>query len=159
VKHAASHAPIDEPAATAARATFAQWVRHHVAAIIATAADYIAMVACVEFGGLRPVAATVAGALVGALVNLQLGRRFTYHVAPGSVGSYVWRYALVSGASLGWNAGGEALFHGVLGLHYVLARVITSVIVSNAWNYPMQRFFVFARHRSSSQSPSTVRRS
>ena len=62
---------------------------------------------------------------------------------------HLWRYALVSATSLALNAAGEALFNGVLGLHYLIARILTSVVVSNAWNYPMQRFFVFSRRTSS----------
>ena len=36
------------------------------------------------------------------------------------------------------------LLHEVAGMQYLLARVIASVIVSNGWNYPMLRFFVFS---------------
>jgi putative flippase GtrA len=131
-------------------ATVAQWLRHHLTAITATAADYVVMVACVELARLPPVPATVVGAFVGALVSLTLGRRYTYRVGPGGLGRYAWRYALVAGASLGWNASGVALFHHVLGVQYLVARSITSIIVSNLWNYPLHRFFVFARPRSSS---------
>lgn len=144
MRDAVSQGPVAGRPTSSPGGTFAQWRRHHLTAIAATAADYVVMVSCVELGRLPPVAATVAGALVGAVVSFTLGRRYTYRVGPGGVGSYAWRYALVSGASLGLNAGGEALLHDVAGLQYVVARVITSLIVSNAWNYPMHRFFVFA---------------
>lgn len=144
MKVAAAEVPARRIRATAPKMSWLQWLRHHVAALVATVVDYAFMVSCVELAGLPPVPATVVGALAGAIVNLTMGLRYTYRVGPGALGPYVWRYALVSGASLGWNAGGEALFHHVLGLRYVLARVLTSVIVSNAWNYPMQRTFVFS---------------
>ena len=121
------------------------WLRHHAAAIAATAADYLIMVGCVELLGLHAVAATPVGALAGALVNFLLGRKFTYHAVDAPAAGQAWRYALVSLASLILNTGGEYLFHVALGIEYLLARMITSVIVSNAWNYPMQRYFVFAR--------------
>jgi len=120
-------------------------LRHHAAAIVATATDYLVMVSCVERLGLHAVAATPIGAFAGAVVNFLLGRRFTYHAVDESAGAQAWRYALVSLASLGLNTAGEYFFHVVLRIEYLLARVITSVIVSNAWNYPMQRYFVFAR--------------
>ena len=56
---------------------------------------------------------------------------------------------LVSGCSLGLNTLGEFLFLKVPHLHYLVARVISSIIVSNVWNYPMLRFFVFSERRSS----------
>jgi putative flippase GtrA len=126
------------------------FLRHHAAAIVATATDYLIMVSCVERLGVHAVAATALGAFAGAVVNFALGRRFTYQAADAPAGAQALRYALVSMASLGLNTAGEYFFHVELRIEYLLARVITSVIVSNAWNYPMQRYFVFARaaHRA-----------
>lgn len=131
--------------ATATRgARFWQWVRHHAAAVVATTADYSVMVAAVELLRIGPVPATAIGALAGGITSFSMNRRFTYGSAGVTVGSQAWRYALVSAASLGLNTAGEYLFHAVLGIQYLAARVITSVIVSNAWNYPLQRYFVFS---------------
>ena len=102
------------------------------------------MITCVEALHLRPVVATLIGATCGATTNFFVNRRFTYQAVGVRVSRQIWRFALVSGTSLALNAGGEYLFHNVLGLQYVLARVITSVIVSNGWNYPMLRYFVFS---------------
>jgi putative flippase GtrA len=130
-----------------------EWIRHHIASIAATIVDYGLMITLVEVGGLRPVPATALGALAGAVTNFTLGRVFTYRATDASLGGQSWRYALVSAASLALNAGGEHLFSNILGLQYLVARVITSVIVSNAWNYPLQRFFVFSRRADGSEHP------
>jgi putative flippase GtrA len=135
------------------RATFWEWVRHHATSLVTTGVDYMCMIACVELLGLAPVPATVVGALTGAVTSFTLGRLFTYRAREVSVAGQSWRYALVSGASLVLNAAGEHLFSDILGLQYLLARVITSTIVSNAWNYPLQRFFVFSRRADGSQHP------
>jgi putative flippase GtrA len=112
--------------------------------VISTAIDYAVMVACVEFAGIGPVPATAIGALGGAITNFTVNRTFTYRAASVAMRRQVWRFGLVSAASLGLNTLGEYLLHSLAGLHYFPARVITSVIVSNAWNYPMLRFFVFS---------------
>jgi putative flippase GtrA len=135
------------------RATLLQLLRHHLVGITATVVDYGVMISCVELGHARPVPATALGALGGALTSFTLGRLFTYRVTGEPLTGHAWRYALVSAASLGWNSAGEALFHDVLGLQYMLARVITSLIVSNAWNYPLQRFFVFSRRPPPPSTP------
>ncbi|HVV49076.1 MAG TPA: GtrA family protein [Polyangia bacterium] len=126
---------------------FWQWMRHHLASVLATAVDYLVMVLGVEVLRLTPVAATPLGALAGAVANFTLGRRFTYQTTEVPVPRQAWRYAIVSAASLGLNTAGEYFFHDRLHIEYLLARVITSVIVSNAWNYPMQRYFVFPAPR------------
>jgi putative flippase GtrA len=115
---------------------------------MAAAVDYLVMILGVEVLHLSPVAATPFGAFSGAITNFTLGRRFTYKRTEVPARGQAWRYAIVSGASLGLNTGGEYLFHDLLHIEYLLARVITSVIVSNAWNYPMQRYFVFSAPRA-----------
>lgn len=125
-------------------ARFWEWIRHHTSAVVATAVDYGLMVAFVEVGGLQPVRATALGALGGAITSFTMNRYFTYRTASVAVGHQAWRYALVAIASLALNITGEYLFYNRLGVQYFLARIVTSVIVSNGWNYPMQRFFVFS---------------
>ncbi|HXU02259.1 MAG TPA: GtrA family protein [Polyangia bacterium] len=123
-------------------------------AILSTIADYSVMVAAVELVGIGPVAATPIAAFAGGVTNFTVNRRFTYRATQGPLQHQLWRFALVSGCSLALNTLGEFLFLKVPHLHYFLARVITSVIVSNVWNYPLLRFFVFnqnggtARQRS-----------
>jgi putative flippase GtrA len=131
-------------AALGAGSRFWEWVRHHFTAIIATVVDYSVMLGTVELAHLGPVAATPIAAFCGAVTSFTLNRHFTYRSATrSSITGQLWRYVLVSGCSLGLNTLGEFLFL-KLHLHYFLARVITSTIVSNVWNYPLMRFFVFS---------------
>jgi putative flippase GtrA len=135
-------------------ARLAQWLRHHAAAAAGTAADFVVMVAMVEVVGLVPAAATAVGAAGGAVANFLLGRHWAYRRPDGGgLLGQALRYVVVSGVGLGLNAGGVYLLAHRVGLQYVAARVITAVVVANAWSYPMQRFFVFgggARSRSRS---------
>lgn len=117
-----------------------------------TGADFLVMIACVELLHLPPVFGTAVGGAVGAVTNFWLGRHWTYHAENVDIGRQVLRYFVVALMSLGLNIVGEYLFVNRLGVHYVLGRVITAVIVSNAWNYPMQRFFVF-RHKLARVDP------
>jgi putative flippase GtrA len=130
-----------------AASRFKQWVFHHTTSVISTCTDFLAMVSGVELLGLSAVLGTVIGASVGATTNFLLARHWTYRQATGKGANGVQiqmvRYLVVALVSLGLNAAGEHLFADVLHVQYVLGRVITAVIVSNGWNYPMQRFFVF----------------
>ena len=128
---------------------FWEWVRHHTTAVISTIVDYSVLVGVVELAHLDPVAVTPIAAFAGAVTNFTLNRRFTYRANNRPIRGQLLRFVLVSGCSLGLNTLGEFLFLKVPHLHYLLARVITSIIVSNVWNYPMLRFFVFSERRSS----------
>ena len=121
-----------------------QWVRHHTTSLLSTVVDYSLMVGLVEIGHIGPVTATGFGAACGATTNFLVNRSFTYRATRRRMSRQAWRFILVAGISLALNATGEHLFHVVLGLQYLLARMIVSTAVSNGWNYPMLRFFVFS---------------
>lgn len=123
--------------------SFRQLLRHQAGAGVATAVDFAAMIACVEAGLLAPVAATAVGAAAGAMTNFSLGRRWIFAARGGGVAPQAVRYALVSAASLGWNALGVHALHGLLGAPYVAARAIVALAVSVLWNYPLHAKFVF----------------
>jgi putative flippase GtrA len=117
--------------------------KHQLASIVATIVDYSVMIAMVSVLGLTAVEGTVIGASTGAITNFTMGRHFTFHATRGNARSQLVRYLLVSAASLGWNALGEHLLANLLGLQYILARLITGTLVGFIWNYPMHRYFVF----------------
>jgi putative flippase GtrA len=119
-------------------------IRHQLGAIVCTGLDFAVLMALVESGLANPVPATVAGAASGALANFLLGRYWVFPAQLGSPGRQGVRYVSVSVVSLGLNALGEWLFFSILGLQYMLGRVIVSGLVSLFWNYPMHRRFVFA---------------
>jgi putative flippase GtrA len=131
--------------------------RHQIGATAATLVDFSTMIALVRVG-LTPVQATACGAACGAVTNFTLSRRWIFDAAHAHAGAQALRYAAVSLASLLLNAAGEHVFHDLLHVQYVLARVIVSVAVSVLWNFTMHRLFVFrappspkpAAHRESS---------
>jgi putative flippase GtrA len=119
--------------------------KHQVASLVATAVDFGAMIFLVELKLLHPTYAVVASATLGAITNFLLGRGWTFKATSDHAGGQMFRYALVSAASLGLNALGENILAERLHVQYVGARLIVAVAVSLFWNFPMQRSFVFGR--------------
>jgi putative flippase GtrA len=126
-----------------------EWIRHHISSVVGTGLDFAAMIAAVELLGLSPVTGTMVGATVGGIANFWLGRHFTFRSRSKRVSGQLLRYGLVSGGSLGLNALGEHVFITYIASRYVLGRVLVAATVNNAWNYPMQRFFVFVERKQS----------
>jgi len=121
-----------------------EWMRHHISSLVGTGVDFAVMILMVELAGVSPVTGTVVGAAVGGITNFWLGRHFTFRSRSKQVSGQAFRYGLVSLASLGLNALGEHGFISFFSSRYVLGRVLVAATVNNVWNYPMQRFFVFA---------------
>jgi putative flippase GtrA len=130
-------------------------VRHATTSIMATVVDYLTMIVLVSLVGVRPVPATAIAASAGAITSFTFSRHFTYQGANSIAARHqLWKFALVSASSLGLNTLGEYLLHDRVGLQYILARVITSLVVSGGWNYPMLKYFVFSgRPRPHPDSP------
>jgi putative flippase GtrA len=122
-----------------------EWLRHHVGAVVATGADFIVMIVGVELLHFSPVAGTVAGGLCGAITNFCLARYWVFPSSELEVSIQLFRYALVAGVSLGLSAAGEHLLVNRAGLGYVFARILVVVMVSNLWNFPLRKFFVFRK--------------
>jgi len=121
--------------------------RHQLGAVVATGVDFAAMIFSVEALGVTPVVGTGAGAALGAVTSFALSRACVFRAHSGHWAVQASRYALVSVVSAGLNMLGEHLVHDSARMQYVLARVLVSIVISVAWNFPMQRRFVF-RDRS-----------
>ena len=122
--------------------------------LLATGLDFATMIGVVELFRTSPVLGTMFGAAAGGVTSFILGRIFTFRSRVEPVSGQAFRYGLVSGASLGLNALGEHLILRVMPSHYVLGRAIVATTVSNVWNYPLQRFFVFVHRTPSKETPS-----
>jgi putative flippase GtrA len=119
--------------------------RHQLGAVVATAIDFAVMIASVEWLHAPPALAAAVGALVGAVTNFVLGRRWVFRASAGDVLRQAERYAAVAAASAGWNALGEYALHDAGHVEYVIARALVSFAVGVAWNFPLHRRFVFRR--------------
>lgn len=133
---------MNERLAGRARGALPTLGRHQLAALAATALDFSVMTLAVEALGLRPSLAALAGSFAGALCNFQLSRRWVFPAGRGPWAGQALRYGAVSAGSALWNALGVEAGQ-ALGAPYLVARLITSVLVSVAWNFPMHRAFVF----------------
>lgn len=109
---------------------------------------------------LSPFLATAIGAFVGGVVNCIINYRFTFHATGVPWKSVVVKYAFVWTGSLLLNSfGTHALYYLFtkwdwlidLGFRpdgfFAAARLLTSLIVSLAWNFLLQRYFVYRNTR------------
>jgi phosphatidylglycerophosphate synthase/putative flippase GtrA len=118
-------------------------LRGAVSAVVATGADFMVVVGLVG-AGLTPAWATLFGCVAGGALNFALNRRWAFESsADARVPPQVGRYVTVSATSALLNAGGVSLLM-LLPVDYRAAWWLARGIVFLAWNYPLQRSFVFA---------------
>lgn len=96
---------------------------------------------------------TAIGAICGGIVNCIIGYNFTFHANGVSKKAVIIKFILVWIGSLTLNSAGTELLTKLLqslawiGLSddacFAIARIIISLAVSIAWNFLLQRSFVF----------------
>jgi len=119
---------------------FAQFVRYAGAGVVGTAAHYAVLVTLVQFAQTGAVAASTAGAIVGAGINYFLNHRFTF-ASGQSHRRALPRFAAVAAAGIALNA---LVLAAVLALapHYLVAQVVATLAVLLA-GYLVNRTWTF----------------
>jgi putative flippase GtrA len=109
---------------------------------LATALQFAIMYLLVRWARIDAVIASVTGFVVSALLNYQLNRVFTFGSDKPHRTALV-RFATVAATGLCLNAASMHLLVNQLGLHYLSAQAITTVVVL-AWNFILSKHWTFA---------------
>ncbi|MFL5812636.1 MAG: GtrA family protein [Bdellovibrionia bacterium] len=125
------------------RSLLGSFSRSQVASAAATLIDFVLLFFLAEVCHVWYVAATAAGALAGAVTNFVMNRQWSFLATDQHWSNQAKRYALVSGGSLLLNSGGVYLMTESLHVHYSVSVVVISFMVGWAFNFPMQRHYVF----------------
>ncbi len=120
--------------------------KNQVSAVIATLCDYAFLLFLVEVIKINYLIGVALASIVGAIVNFNLNRRWTFK-SKGKLSIEAVKYAAVSGTSLAWNVGIVALFTEVFGVKYFVSKIIASIVVGVCWNFVLHRYFVFSPKR------------
>jgi len=119
------------------------FLKANLAAIIATCGDYVFTFIMVELLHTDKVLAGISGTLAGGIINFFICRHWAFNAADGKVLRQGKRYFITWAGNLMLNAVGLYLLINDAGIDYMLAKVITSLTVALAYNYPLQKRYVF----------------
>jgi len=118
-----------------------QFVGFAAVGSVGLAAHYLMLTGLVELLAVDPVAASVAGFVVGALVNYGLNRRLVFrsdraHRAAGP------RFMAVAASGLVINAALMALLVDGLGVYYLAAQVLVTGGLT-VWHFALNKYWTF----------------
>ncbi len=124
-----------------------QFAMFIIVGVAAALVHYGVLIALVEFRGVAPVPATLAGYVAGGVVSYVLNRRHTYkserpHEEAG------WRFAAVAGVGFVLTSIFMYLLHDIAGLHYLVAQVLTTGVVL-VWSFGAHRLWTFSEANGS----------
>lgn len=126
------------------RGTAWQFVRFSLVGVCGAVAHYSTLIGAVEIAGASAVAGSMLGALAGATVNYVLARTFVF-AARRSHAAAIPRFLATAAASAGLNGALMALLVTLLGLAYLPAQVLVTVLLAVV-NYLASRHWAFRDH-------------
>jgi putative flippase GtrA len=123
------------------RWVFLQLIKYGTVGAAGTAAQFATLICLVEGFGSNAVVASTIGAIAGAFVNYMLNYHYTFRSSRPHMDSLV-KYFVVSAAGIALNALALVAATSFLGLHYVSAQILATVIVffaafavNRAWTF------------------------
>lgn len=119
-----------------------QFASYGLVGLAAAVAHYGALIGLVEFGGVAPVPATLAGFVLGAIVSYALNRWLTFD-ATRTHAEAGWRFALVAFGGFLLTGALMHLFVTRAGLPYLPMQLVTTLLVM-VFTFAGHKLFSFA---------------
>lgn len=117
--------------------------KSQIGSVLATGADMLVLIFCTEILQIYYVTSAALGAFCGAVVSFFIGRNWAFRKKDGRLSAQAIRYFFTSSLSLLLNVAGIYLLTDLLGIQYIISKVIISVIVGIFFNFFMFRYFVY----------------
>ena len=119
------------------------FLKANVASLTASFCDYLVTIILKQYLLFDAVVASILGTVFGGVINFLIGRFWVFKSTNGSILHQGKRYLLTWTGNLILNALGVYLLIRIGGVHYLIAKVATSITVAVAYNYPIQKKYVF----------------
>jgi putative flippase GtrA len=132
------------------REIITQLAKFTVFGAFGTVVHYTILILLVERAGTDPVAGSSLGAIAGAFVNYFLNYYFTFRSNRRHAEAIVQFY-IVAGTGFLLNALFMWLIADLLGIHYLLAQLVTTGLVL-LWNFWLNRIWTFRSRALESDS-------
>ena len=118
------------------------FLKSNIASISASLADYFVTIIAVQVCGFPIVLAGITGTVSGGAINFHMGRLWVFQKNQSARREQVKRYFVVWFGNLMLNTTGLYVLKSHV-VHYIIARLIISILVSVFYNYPLQKNYVF----------------
>ena len=113
------------------------------ASLLASLVDYFITIVCVELFGFWYVAASSTGTVLGGMTNFSLGRHWVFRSGDKQRIIQLMRYFIVWTGYLLLATSGVYLLSHFGGINYILSKIMVTLFLAVAYNYPLQKGYVF----------------
>ncbi|MDY0076644.1 MAG: GtrA family protein [Bacteroidales bacterium] len=122
---------------------FTSFIRYNIVAGLATATDFLVLVLLTEAFQLWYMFSAVTGAVSGGVVSFILERNWAFHKRHGNIYKQTLKYSAVWVTSIFLNTSGLFILVEYANIHYIVSKVIVTVVVGIGFNYLTHKYFIF----------------
>ncbi len=119
------------------------FLRAQATSVAGSAVDFLATFLLVSVFHIWYVPATITGNVLGGITQFSLARTWAFHAEREPIPNQVLKYLLVWLGNIALSAVGIYLLTEFLHLHYIVSKLIISLILGLTYNYLLQKHFVF----------------
>jgi putative flippase GtrA len=130
-----------------------RFIRSALTSLLTTVFDFAVLTGCVELLHVNYVLATWLGTVVGSLSNFAINKHWAFHGSPLALRNQLVRFVLVQAGASALHTLGVWLLTRFGGLPYLGSKTVIAALVAMAWNYPLNRRFVFSQHHGDQAAP------
>ncbi len=122
-----------------------QYLKAQASSLTASGTDFLVTLIAVNLFGLWYLAASIAGTIVGGIINFSINRHWVFNADTKALKWQILKYILVWFGNLALVTAGVYLLTHFYHLNYLLSKVLVSISVGISYNYIMQKQFIFSR--------------
>ena len=119
------------------------FAKAQIASFIASLVDYVITILCVELFGFWYVVGSSTGTIMGGMTNFSLGRHWVFRGCERERRIQLQRYFIVWMGYLLLVTSGVYLLTHLGGFNYIVSKITVTLFLAIAYNYPLQKRFVF----------------
>ncbi|RYF85985.1 MAG: GtrA family protein [Chitinophagaceae bacterium] len=119
------------------------FAKAQIASFLASMVDYLITILCVESLGFWYVVASSTGTIMGGMTNFSLGRNWVFRGGERERRIQLLRYFIVWTGYLLLATTGVYLLTHLGGINYIVSKITVTLFLAIAYNYPLQKRFVF----------------
>lgn len=127
------------------------FAKAQLSAFIGGITDYLVMIFLTEFFHVHYTISIAIGGIIGAVVNFSLNKGWTFKSKNAQYKSgmtkQLLKFALVVLNSIFMKSSGTYLITTFFRIDYKISRIAVDLFVSVAFNYTLQRFWVFRKKK------------
>ena len=120
-----------------------RFAKAQLASFAASIVDYFITIFCVEVLGFWYLVASSTGTIVGGITNFSIGRNWVFRGGERERNIQLFRYFLVWTGYLVLATSGVYLLTHFGHFNYLVSKVTITLFLAIAYNYPLQKGYVF----------------